>query len=205
MIVIGITGSIGSGKSEVAAAFHQEGAAILNADEIAKATLKKGEEGYKVLTAVFGEEINDGRGCIDKQKLASIIFSDREKLKKLNALIHPIVHNRIKEKITELRKMNPDTVIVIDAPLLIEAGFHKMVDKVILVKCSERKAFNRAAKRLGVTLEEIKKRFSSQLPFSAKKEFADVVILNDGTVQQLREKAHDLYLNITGKEEKQKK
>jgi dephospho-CoA kinase len=96
-------------EREVASVFQQEGAICLDADLIAKACLKKGEGGYKAVTSVFGEKIKDEKGSIDKQKLASIVFSDQEKLKTLNALIHPIVHSVIKERIdrlkTELKKV----------------------------------------------------------------------------------------------------
>jgi dephospho-CoA kinase len=204
-MIIGITGSIGSGKSEVASVFQQEGAICLDADLIAKACLKKGEGGYKAVTSVFGEKIKDEKGCIDKQKLASIVFSDQEKLKTLNALIHPIVHSVIKERIAEIKGENPEAIVVIDAPLLIEAGFHQITDRVILVASDEEAAFRRAAKRIGVTIEEVKKRFFSQLSFSEKAKIADVVILNKGTLRQLRVKAREVYLNITDREEKNQK
>ena len=204
-MIIGITGSIGSGKSEIAAVFKKEGAVILDADLIAKAYLEKGEKGYQAVISVFGEKIKDDNDCIDKRKLASLVFSDREKLKTLNALIHPIVHSTIKKRMAEIKNNNPGAVVVIDAPLLIEAGFHKMVDKIILVTCDEERAFRRAAKRIGVTIEEIKKRFSTQLSFSEKEKISDIVILNNGTVHQLRAKAREAYLNITGREEKQRK
>jgi len=204
-MIIGITGSIGSGKSEVASVFQQEGAVCLDADLIAKACLKKGEEGYKAITSVFGEKIKDDKGCIDKRKLASIVFSDQEKLKTLNALIHPIIHSVMKERITEIERKNPEAIVVIDAPLLIEAGFHKMTNKIVLVASDEEAAFQRAARRIGVTVEEVKKRFSSQFSFSEKAKIADIVILNKGTLRQLRMKAREVYLNITGREEKNKK
>ena len=205
MKIVGITGTIGSGKSEVAKVFSEEGAVVIDADVVAKNLLNRDEAGYRAVTETFGEEILDGRGDIDKKKLAGIVFSDPEKVKVVNALIHPLVHQWIIRRIQETEARNHDAVVVIDAPLLIEAGFDKMVDHLIVVAPGDPEAaVARAAKRLGITSEEARRRFSYQIPLEEKVKKADTIIVNDGTLQALREKAKEVYKRMIKKEEEEK-
>ncbi len=205
MKIVGITGTIGSGKSEVAKVFSEEGAVVIDADVVAKNLLNRDEVGYRAVTEAFGGEILDERGNIDKKKLAGIVFSDPEKVKIINALIHPLVHQWIVRRIQEVEAQNHDAVVVIDAPLLIEAGFDKMVDHLIVVTPGDLEAaVARAAKRLGITGEEAKRRFSYQIPLEEKVKKADTIIVNDGTLRALREKAKEVCKRMIKKEEEEK-
>jgi len=200
MAIIGITGSIGSGKSEVAKVFAENGAYVIDADVEAKALLNKGEEGYEAVVHAFGSGVLNEEGEIDKKRLASIIFSDVEKVRKIDQLIHPLVRKCIVRKLRELKERDGKATVVIDAPLLIEAGFHKMVDHVILVTPKDKKeALKRAAKRIGISVEEAKKRFAFQIPQEEKEKIADIVIFNDGTLDALRERAREVYGRILKK------
>lgn len=205
MKIVGITGTIGSGKSEVAKVFSEEGAVVIDADVEAKALLERGEAGYQAVIETFGNRILDEDGEIDRKKLADSAFRDPGKVKTLNALIHPLVHERIVRRIERVRGQDPSALVVIDAPLLIEAGFHKMVDHLVLVAPGDPEtAISRAAKRIGITEEEARKRFSHQLPLEEKKKLADTIIVNDGTLEDLRAKAKDVVQRIKKKEEKGK-
>ena len=203
MTIVGITGSIGSGKSEVAKVFAEKDAWVIDADEEAKALLKKGEAGYEAVIHMFGKDVLKEGGEIDKKRLAALVFKDIESVRKVNALIHPLVHQRVVEKLREIDKTHQDALVIIDAPLLIEAGFHKLVNFLIVVKPGSRvKALERAAKRLGITMEEAERRLTFQIPQEEKERLADVVIVNDGTLGALRQKALQVYERIINKEER---
>ncbi len=195
---------IGSGKSEVAKVFSEEGAIVIDADTEAKALLNRGEAGYRAVREAFGDDILDEAGEIDKKKLAAIVFSDPERVKTINALIHPLVHERIMRQIDEIRKKNDRAMVVIDAPLLIEAGFHKIVDHLILVAPGDtEEAVRRAARRIGISVEEAKRRLSNQIPLSEKEKMADTIIVNNGTLQALREKAREITKRMMKKEDRE--
>jgi len=205
MKIVGITGTIGSGKSEVSRVFSEGGAEVIDADTVAKALLNKNEAGYKAVTETFGKGILDGRGEIDRKKLAGLIFSDPEKVKTINALIHPLVHQRIVQRIREIEAQNDGAVVVIDAPLLIEAGFDKLVDHLVVIDPGDMEAaIARAAERIGITIEEARQRFSCQIPLKEKLKLADTIIVNDGTLEALREKAREIYQRLVKKEDEEK-
>ncbi len=203
MKIVGITGSIGSGKSEVARVFSEGGAHVIDADRVAKTLLRKGKAGHRAVADAFGEGVLDDEGEIDRKKLAQIIFADPEKVEKINRLIHPLVHGWIKRRIAEIGKNDRKAIVVIDAPLLIEAGFDKMVDHLVLVTPGDTEtAVARAAKRIGITLEEARRRLACQMPLSEKKKRADILIANDGTLEALRRKAKVILESLKKEEEK---
>jgi len=205
MMIIGITGSIGSGKSEVARVFAENGAMVIDADQEAKALLKKGEEGYEALIQAFGEGILDERGEIDRQKLAERVFRDRDQVARINRIIHPLVHKRIVEKLRNLKARSAEGMAVIDAPLLIEAGFHTLADHVVLVVPGDpRKALERAASRIGISVEEARRRFSFQMSREEKERVADTVIINDGSLEALHRKAREVWRQMLKKEDSKK-
>jgi len=205
MMVVGVTGSIGSGKSEVARVFAENGAFVIDADREAKELIKKGEAGYEAIVREFGEEILDERREIDRRKLASRIFGDVEEVARVNRLIHPLLHKRIVDNLRRLRMRGNRKMVVIDAPLLIEAGFHTMVDEVILVIPGDPgEALSRAARRIGISLEEAKRRLACQMPLEEKEKVADTVIVNDGTLEALREKAREVWRRMLKKEDREK-
>ncbi len=192
MKIIGITGTIGSGKSEVAEVFAEHGAYVIDADVEAKALLEEGEAGYEAVVKAFGHGVLDGRGKIDKKRLASRVFSDERNVRKINKLIHPLLHVRLMEKLQVLRKQKK-SLIVIDAPLLIEGGFHRIVDQIILVTPGDDElAVKRASQRIGISVEEARLRLSYQIPQEEKEKLADIVIVNDGTLQSLKDKAKEV-------------
>ena len=205
MMVVGITGSIGSGKSEVAKVFAENGAVVIDADREAKDLLRKGEEGYEAIVREFGEEILNEKGEINRHKLASRVFGDRDRVERVNQLIHPLLHKRIVDKLRSLGDQPGRDVAVIDAPLLIEAGYHTMVDYVILViPGSPQEAIQRAARRIGISQEEVKRRLSFQMPQAEKEKMADITIINDGTLDALYRKAQEVWKRMLKKEDRGK-
>ena len=179
-LILGVTGSFGSGKSTVSAIMKSWGAAVVDADEIARECLKPKTPTYKRIIGCFGKGILRDNAQINRAKLALCVFSNRVLLNKLNAIVHPRVIRVIKKKIKSANK----SVVIIDAPLLIEAGLEKLVDKLIVVTILRNKQIKRLQKRDGLSGSLILKRIKSQLPQKEKERLADFVIDNSGTVKQ---------------------
>ena len=176
-MIIGITGSFGSGKTTVAKMFAKLGAYAIDADKIYHSLIRPGKSCYKKIVRQFSKGILGRTGQIDKQKLGKIVFKDKAKLKTLNRLTHPEVIKEIKKII----KAGKGKVIVIEAPLLIESGFYKQVAKVILVANDREEQVKRVREGRGLAAKEIFKRIRMQMPFKKKLAFADFIIDNSGS------------------------
>lgn len=186
-MIIGITGSFGSGKTTVAKMFARLGAYAIDADKVYHSLIRQGKKCYKKIIRHFGKDILAGRGRIDREKLGKIVFKDRPKLKLLNSITHPEITKEIK-RIVKLKK---GKFIVIDAPLLIESGFYREVDRIILVANKKEDQVKRKRESAGLPAEETLKRIRMQMPFKKKLAFADFIIDNSGsrrnTLTQVKE------------------
>lgn len=193
MIVIGVTGSLGTGKSFVASVFKSLGARVLDADSLAHESLKKGTHSYKRIVKAFGAGILDGKRNISRKRLAAAVFGDKKRVVKLNGIIHPDVIRKIKENIRNAREAK---AVVIDAPLLVEARLTGMVDKLIVVKASKKTQYCRSRKKLGIGKEECERRLKNQMPLSKKLKLADYVIRNDGPKSQTRRQVMQIWRQL---------
>ncbi len=191
--VIGLTGSIGSGKSAVSSILAEKGADVIDADMISREIFNIGENAYKMVVESFGKTILAQDGTIDRKKLAQIVFSDEKELEKLNSITHPEIISIIKQRINE----SECDVIVIDAPLLIECELDKICDVVWVVTAPIETRLERIIKRDNCTLAHAKKRTESQMSEQEKIKYADVLINNGGTLEQLREIVNGEYKKIT--------
>lgn len=185
-LIIGLTGGYGTGKSTVAAMLRRSGAIVLDADKMAHLTLKKGSHCYKGIIASFGRDILKASGGIDRGILAGKAFKSRGSVKKLTGIIHPIVIRDIKKSIKKISASKRAPIIVIDAPLLIEAGLQKEVDYIIVVKASRAKQMRRIAKKTGLSKNEIMRRIKMQIPLAKKIRLADIVIDNNGKMDKTK-------------------
>jgi dephospho-CoA kinase len=181
-IIVGLTGSFGSGKTTVARIFESLGAYVIDADELAHNCIRPQTSAYRRIIHTFGEGILKKNKIIDRRKLASIVFNNRDFLHRLNNIIHPQVIRIIKNKI----KSSRSRVIVLDAPLLLEAGLKKIVDKLIVVKINRKKQVERIRNRTSLDKSDILKRIKSQISQNVKSRFANFVIDNNGTMQETR-------------------
>ncbi len=179
-IILGLTGSFCSGKTTVARIFRSFGAKIIDADKIAHRLIKPQTKIYKKIINTFGQGILKKSRAVDRKKLAEIVFSNKHLLKKINKIIHPEVIRVIKEKI----RNSCERIIVLDAPLLIEAGLEKIVDKVIVVTITRGKQIERISKKTGLSRPEILKRIAAQIPLHIKVRLADFVIDNSATFEK---------------------
>ena len=176
--IIGLTGGFGTGKSYAAGVFKSLGARVIDADKIAHGALKKTSEECRKIRTAFGPSVLDKSGNIDRKRLACAVFGDRDLLKKLNAIIHPGVVKAIK---SEIRNSSKGGVVVVDAPLLIEAGLKNIADKIVVVTCSRDEQIRRCTRKFGIDKKEVLRRIKSQMPLSRKIKMADYVINNGAT------------------------
>lgn len=182
MIRLGLTGGIASGKSTVAVLMAEAGAIILDADTIAHDLIAKGETAYDLVLEAFGDKILDSTGQIDRRRLGSIVFGDEQALKRLNAIVHPLVRAKLKAEEDRYRSqeqaVNQNWLLVMMIPLLYESNLAQMVDKSVLVYCPANQQLDRLMARNGFTQVEAEQRLAAQLPIEAKVELADEVIDN---------------------------
>lgn len=180
-MIIGITGTIGSGKSTAAGIFEKYGFKVINADELYHKLSKPNKLVYGKIINEFGNEIINPNKSINRDKLKKIVFSDDKKLKKLNSITHPIIISEIKKLIKKFKNNN----IIVDAPLLLESDAKNLVDKIIVVKCDDKTRVQRLLKKGKHTQEQIRKITKSQMPIGKKLKFADFVIDNWGDLKNL--------------------
>ena len=186
MKIIGLTGSFGTGKTFVASIFRSLGAKVIDADRIAHGVIRKGNPEYKRIVKSFGKEILNEKKEIDRAKLGAVVFSNTALLRELNRIVHPSV---IKEIRRSIRNAGKKDIVVIDAPLLIEASLDKFIDKLIVVKCQKRRQIERCREKFCLQKKEILRRIESQIPLKKKMKMADLVIDNSLTRSRTREQA----------------
>lgn len=193
-MIIGLTGGIASGKSTVSKIFRELGAEIIDADIKAK-EISEREDVIKEIGNIFGKEVINSEGKIDRLKIKEIVFNNKEKLKKLNDLIHPKVMEEFK-KIKENTGKND--IIIFDVPLLFESGMDKMCDKIILVFTDKKIQIKRMLERDGITEELAEKIINSQMSLEEKLNKSQIHLENNGTLEDLREKSETIYRELKG-------
>ncbi len=203
MLVIGLTGGIGSGKSEVSKVLAQLGAAVIDADKVGHEAYQTGSTTWKEVVAAFGQDVLGLDKEIDRKKLGDIVFSDSKALKKLNSIVHPAMYRMFQRRLKELDKQGTK-VTVLEAAVLIEAGWMPLVDEVWVTTSTEAKAVERVRSRSGLSEELIRARIKTQLSQEERVKHANVVIDNNGDLSSLKEKVESLwYKRIMERREKQ--
>jgi dephospho-CoA kinase len=185
--VIGLTGGIAAGKSTVAALLTELGARVVCADQLARQVVEPGTAGLAAVVDRFGPEYLTAAGTLDRKRLARRVFADPKARKALEAILHPRIRAAFEAEVRRIRAEAPDAVIVYDAPLLIEAGAHRAVDRVIVVAVDEAVQVRRLMERDGLTRDEARARIDAQMPLAERLRHADVVI--DGTAPRERIRA----------------
>lgn len=180
MPIIGLTGSWGTGKSTVSAMFAKEGAKVIDADHLVHEMMAPDGKCYKKVAKIFPDVILSS-GLVDRAKLASIVFQDPLKLNKLTQVLYPEVLKEIKQQIKKYKRFS---FIVLDVPLLFEAGWEYLADYTVTVATNQKTQLQRLKKKTGLNPVDIKRRLVFQMSISEKKSRADIVINNDGTKQQ---------------------
>ncbi len=192
MLVIGLTGGTGAGKSEVARLLAERGAVVVSADKLGHEAYEPQTEGWEQVVGAFGPGVLTGSGEIDRQRLGGIVFADRQRLEVLNGIVHPIIGAGIRDAIESLRGSGAPAAVV-DAALLLEAGWDAYVDEVWVAVASEDAAAKRVAGQGRLTEDEVRTRIRSQMTQAERIERASVVIDNNEGVEELRERVAEVW------------
>jgi dephospho-CoA kinase len=199
MLRAGLTGGIATGKSTVAAILRELGCRLLEADKIAHGMIEPGAAAYVDVIAEFGRGILTPDGRVDRPKLGAIVFADPKKLARLNAIVHPLVLAAQDHELSALEKIEPHAIAVVEAALLIEAGYTDRLDTLIVTWCTPEQQLERlttpGAGR-GLTIEQARQRIAAQMPLEEKQRRADEVVDCSGSLAQTREETLALYVKL---------
>ncbi len=189
--VVGLLGGIGSGKSQVAAALKQHGARIIAGDQLGQAALRDPDICARVVSR-WGQGVLDDSGEIDRRRLAAIVFADPAQRKALEAITHPWIRQRIHAEVEEARRDPRVTLIVLDAAVMLEAGWDDVCDCLVYVDAPQEVRRERVARQRGWSEEEVKAREQAQLPLTEKAVRADHVLNNSASLEHLNRQVNDL-------------
>lgn len=182
-MIIGLTGGIATGKSTVVNMIKKIGISIVDADVIARSVVAQGEKAYEEIVSYFGNDVKDSTGEIDRKKLGSLVFSDDTKRHVLNSIVHPEIRKRIMKEISFLTSSGVSHIII-DVPLLFEANYTSIVDKILTIYVDEDIQLERLKKRDGFSTEESLARINAQMPLSEKVKESDAIIDNNGQLKE---------------------
>lgn len=196
-LLVGLTGTMGSGKSTTASILKKLGAFIIDADAICRDLVQPHQPAWKEIIQTFGDEIRQADDPnIDRGKLANIIFNDKDKKKQLESILHPKVIAEEKKLAEQIFRDHPESIVVVEAALLIESGNDQKMDKTIVVICDEEQSIQRAMKRSSLSREDAISRIQNQMPQNEKIKSADYVLLNNSNQTDLELKVQALYSQL---------
>jgi|TARA_B100001971_G_scaffold203242_1_gene217878 dephospho-CoA kinase len=195
MRVIGLTGGIGSGKSTASRFLAELGAAVIDADKVGHELLKPNTKIWQQLAATFGKQILTSNGEINRKKLGRLVFGNPRRLDLLSQLMHPEIKKAVKVQLLEYQRQGA-SVAILEAPLLVEAGWIEMVDEVWVTTASETTVLKRLKQQLGLSRKESLARIRSQLPLEERLKHADVVLNTELNLDELRVKIKELWQRL---------
>jgi len=184
--VIGLTGGIGSGKSTVSGMLADLGARVVDADKIGHFVYRPGSEGFRAVVDAFGRGVIAADGTIDRARLGAVVFSDPEARARLNAIVHPLIGAELAARIAAARDDGYDGPVVVEAAILIEAGWRAIVDQLWVVSVKRETAIARVVGSRNLSRADVERRIDTQLSDAERRRQADVVIENDGDLDTLR-------------------
>jgi dephospho-CoA kinase len=187
MVIIGLTGGIGSGKSSVAEMFKNEGAYVIDFDYLARVVVEPDTPAWRDIVDYFGQEILSPDRTLNRSKLAEIVFSDAQSRKALEGFTHPRIFEKRDTLLKDIKTKDPNAIVIVDVPLLFELSLKKKFDKVILVYVSRDVQIQRAIQRGVLTKEEAEKRLNAQINIEKKKLLSDYIINNEESLKNTRD------------------
>jgi len=192
MLRVGLTGGIASGKTTVAAMFRAHGARVLEADRIAHRLMAPGQPAYEEIVTAFGKEIVSADGSIDRKRLGAIVFADAARREELNRIVHPRVIAEQEKELARIAAAEPGAVAIVEAALLVEAGYHKQLDKLVVTWCRPEQQLERL-QALGLSREGAERRIAAQLPAEEKRRLADYVIDCSGSLAETERQVEQVW------------
>jgi dephospho-CoA kinase len=193
VVTVGLTGGIGSGKSEVARRLAARGTVVVDADHIAREVVAPGTPGLAAVVAEFGADVLRHDGALDRERLAAMVFHDEAARQRLNAIVHPLVRERSAQIVASLPA---DAIVVHDIPLLVENGLSGSFDLVVVVDAAEDAQVDRLRRYRGMTEADARARIAAQATREQRRAAADVVIDNSGELDQLDRQVDELWERI---------
>jgi dephospho-CoA kinase len=191
VLLVGLTGGIGSGKSTVAHLLEERGAVVYDADVLARAAVEPGTPGHEAVVARFGAGVIAPGGEIDREALASVVFADPEARRDLEGIVHPEVRRLFAEASDDYR--DTDRVVVLSAPLLVETGMHTAFEVLVVVSAPVETQVERLVRERGMSEEQARARIAAQAPLEEKAAAADVIIDNGGPIEELERQVDRLW------------
>jgi dephospho-CoA kinase len=196
MLLVGLTGNIGSGKSTVAQMLSERGATIIDADVLARRAVELGTAGFEKIIAKWGAAVLGPDGHLDRAALRRVVFADHEQLEELNQIVHPEVE-RLRGRLVEQARKRGDRLVICDIPLLFERHMTDRFDRIILVDAHRGVRLERLVKDRGLTETEAMDMIAAQMPAELKRARADFIIENDGTLTQLERRVQDVWSTLS--------
>jgi dephospho-CoA kinase len=198
VLLVGLTGGLGAGKSTVARMLAERGAVVIDADDLARRALEPGTRAYQQVCDLFGDQVVQPSGALDRTAIAERVFGDEGLRRALESITHPEVFRLLAEEVETLR--GTDSVIVFDAPLLIESGFHRAVDVVVVVTAPEAMQLERVLEARRMSEEDARARLRAQADPADREAVAHVVIENDGTLEDLERRVDEVWADLHRRE-----
>jgi dephospho-CoA kinase len=196
MLIVGLTGGIGSGKSTVTEMFREEGAEVIDFDYLARLVVEPGMPAWRDIVDYFGRRILSSDETVNRSALAEIVFSDEESRKALERFTHPRIFEERDALLRRIREKDPSSVVIIDFPLLLELGLRNELDEVILVYVPREVQIERAANRENLSREAVEKRVKAQMPIEEKRSLSDYVIDNQGSLTETRAQVQRIMVKL---------
>lgn len=196
MLRVGLTGSIGVGKSFVSTVFRELGCRVLDADQTAREVVAAGSPGLNAVLAAFGSEVLRSDGSLDRARLGAIVFGDEQKRLLLNSILHPFIIAAQDEQLRAWEEEDPEGIAIIDAALMIESGGYKRFDKLIVVHCRPEVQLERLMARNQISREEAERRISAQMPQTEKMRYADFLIDTSAGFEDTRKEVWKVYREL---------
>ncbi len=193
MLIVGLTGGVASGKSVVSQVWKEEGAYLIDADRIAREVVQPRTPAWKALVKAFGKEILQEDGSIHRKKLATRVFSNPVERELLNRILHPRIKKEIDRRIKGIGQKGPKAIVVIDAALLVETGYYRDVDKVVVVTSTKKQQIERLRRREQMAQEMARGIIDSQISGEERIKVADIIIRNEGSRKKTERKAKEVF------------
>jgi dephospho-CoA kinase len=201
VFVVGLTGGIGTGKSTFAALLAERGAQVIDADLLGRDAVTPGRPAWKAVIGQFGNEVlAAGSMKIDRKRLAAIVFSDPKKLAALNAIVHPVIFKGVADELDRLRET--DTIVVLDAALIIETGLDSSCDALLVVDSDDEERIRRLQRDRGMSFADVRARMGAQADRIRLLDSADIVVSNNGTVEELAREADRVWAELVERRNK---
>lgn len=194
MLLVGLTGGLGAGKSTVAAMLSHRGAVVVDADELARRALEPGTAAFEQVCDLFGDSVVLPDGGLDRRAIAARVFADEAKRRALESIVHPEVFRGLAESLERYR--GTDSIVVFDAPLIVETGFHRECDVVVVVEALVEDQVARARAHRGLDPEEARARIAAQTSPEERAAVADVILKNDGSLEELERQVEALWEDL---------